>query len=343
MPRLKAGSYQEKEATTRKTKAASKKKDPEKIKDPELELLFGEVERKLYKIINIVKYFKNTLFQHFKDKDELVICGQKIIFDYNLLYKRVDNNLLIEKHDFKISIPNTGFFGQNIYQLDLISEFNRYKREVDILDPLDVLVNFKTKHDELFSIKQKGSRGVYFETITKSNINLFITKLDEFLLEYYINPSIGSMSECMCNKYTNYAASWSQYYKHKTYRLIDEKINFSTTTPGLKGSIIFSYNSTKYKVETYLTMNSTSKEFGLYINIYEFIDKVGWVHIFNEDSAQRTFKREVNKLYSKSQFDNKEYHLMVRFAILFIKNFNDYDVGGFIDRNLPKNIEVDKK
>ena len=326
MPPIKRNNARSQEVEKRKLKAASKKKDPDKITDDELEKLFGAVDDKLCKIRSVFQHLMHNLFSGLKTNGQIIICSVPIDYDLKLTFKRNKTNIKIEnlQLDFKNNLKEQHYFGRNLEEFDLRAHYDYNGFPTN--DPLKVMRTFQKVVSDL-NEKYKE------QNINRKNINQFIKDIDGLLGLYYINSSINSMSACFQNTYEKFKIEANNYYKHKIFRFINEetKYSYDNGVGKMSGTIFFEYSySKKYKFTFYFTSDARGASVPSYqmsLAIFEW-NQNGWVLLFTDSRPDNIFERDEEKGLIRDS--DKRFIIsdkMITYAIKFIRNFENIPVG----------------
>ena len=326
MPTIGRNNARSQEIEKRNLQAASRKKDPNKITDEELEKLFGAVASKLCGIRSVFQHLMNNLFGELKTNNQIIICSVPIDYNLKLIFKKNKTNIKIEELilDFKNNLIEPHYFGRNLEEFDLRTyyEYNGFPT----INPLKVMRTFQKV---IYDLNEKYLN----QNINRKNINQFIKDIDGLLGLYYINPRIDSSTMGFNGQYEKFKNESNNYYNHKIFRFINEETKYYSNDNGVSkmaGTIFFEYSSPKkYKVTFDFIRDSRGASLSSYamsLAIFEWKQN-GWVLLFTDTRPDNIFNSDEKDLIvdSKNRFIVAD--KMISHAIKFIRNFENIPVG----------------
>ncbi len=319
MPSLTKNSNRSKEVEKRKLHAASKKKDPDKITEQELEKLLDLVDDKFCKLRSVFNHLLYTLFDGLKksESSEIEICSVKVNYYLNLVFKRNKSNIKIEELSLDISRQGNHYFNRNLDSLILIS--HKTYGGLPTLDPLKQMIVFQKV---ISNLNEK------YNIINKKIVNQFIKDIDGLLGLYCVNPAVNSSSNSYDVKFEKFKNNYINYYKPKIFRIIKEDINYSNVNnvSKLYGTLYFEYSfPRKYKIT--FNFSRRAAEYELSLNVFGH-NQNGWILLFAEGKPNNVFKDSNEKMLITEESNKLVVaDKIITYAIKFIQTFEDLPVG----------------
>ena len=348
MPKVKSGSYQEQEIKKRKAATATRKKDPEKIKDHEYIICMDVFEDKLKKL----QYVGNNIFSYimkkFTNNGKIKICEKEIITNCIVDYERKEDHFIINNYSYNLVWDTTGFFGRNLHNLRLVQENYRHLTQIQengYFEVFEFMLKFMEEFNNVFILITEGKR-IYKNKqtkINKTNINALINNIDNVLGWYYANPRVDSATASLNSNICEFTIKCDAFYKTYYYKPLYENLSIPTHNNiiSISGELILQIGkNNKYKILPRLS-KTNQNELAATIYIHKWLEPTGWVLMHAESSLNAIFKKDRPKLITKREFGHLEYDTMVKYALNFINYFESSEIIGF--NNFDSSfIKIDK-
>lgn len=310
---------------TRKVKAASKKKDPNKINNEEYATLVNIFTEKLNRLQSIFMEDLPNRFKGFGNYNintetytifgvefqiycnfELTKIKDDLHLDFSCCYEPLSDSFLFNlEQPYNVTISNAKFNPFIIFDEWIAKIFSQFLNKY-YDDGLDECI------------------------FNKNNINDAIKDLDSVLSIFYVNPTIGSPTNLKTDTYLNFLSKINEVISNPRFTIINDSKLFTKFQNGgnlVNCELILKFSSEKYKIKIqYGRSNGGEDSFTIYIHTWSTVN--GWILIDHFSSKLLVFGKEEVSLKIENNYTynlNNRYTKMLNFALNYIHKFNNYN------------------